>query len=207
MKKILIIHTKYRNLGGEDTAVVNENILLNENYEVNILYFNNKIKNLPKQFFSFLLNQNKESMNILQEKINNFNPDIAYVHNTWFKASLGIFKILKKNNIRVLLKLHNFRYDCTRYFFASSHLRGLKICPACGMNQKRGRIVNKYFEDSYLKSFLIIYYGKKYFNIIIKSDIQILVLTQYHKDYLVNLGLEESRINIFPNYQLKIKVL
>ena len=43
MKKILVIHNKYRNLGGEDIAVENEILLLKEKYEVEILYFDNNI--------------------------------------------------------------------------------------------------------------------------------------------------------------------
>jgi len=39
MKKILIIHTKYMNTGGEDIAVDNELKLLNKNYEVNFYPF------------------------------------------------------------------------------------------------------------------------------------------------------------------------
>ena len=30
--------------------------------------------------------------------------------NTWFKASLGIFKILENRKIKTIVKLHNFRY-------------------------------------------------------------------------------------------------
>ena len=42
-----------------------------------------------------------------------FKPDIVYIHNTWFKANLGIFDILKKENVEVVLKIHNFRFACT----------------------------------------------------------------------------------------------
>ena len=42
MKKILIIHNKYRNIGGEDTSVANEVNFLNDYYEIEILYFENK---------------------------------------------------------------------------------------------------------------------------------------------------------------------
>ena len=34
MKKILVIHTKYRNKGGEDIAVENEIVLLKENFVI-----------------------------------------------------------------------------------------------------------------------------------------------------------------------------
>ena len=31
----------------------------------------------------------------LKKKIEEFEPNVVYVHNTWFKASVGIFKLLE----------------------------------------------------------------------------------------------------------------
>ena len=42
MKKILIIHTKYRNLGGEDIAVENEVSILSKYFEIETLYYDNR---------------------------------------------------------------------------------------------------------------------------------------------------------------------
>ena len=50
MKKILVVHNKYRNLGGEDIAVANEVALLKQYFKVEELYFENTIKNPIKQF-------------------------------------------------------------------------------------------------------------------------------------------------------------
>ena len=38
MKKILVIHNRYQNIGGEDIAVDNEIALLKENFEVKELF-------------------------------------------------------------------------------------------------------------------------------------------------------------------------
>ena len=45
MKKVLIIHTKYQHIGGEDIAVENEAKFLKKNFHVETLYFSNKINN------------------------------------------------------------------------------------------------------------------------------------------------------------------
>ena len=37
-------------------------------------------------------------MNELRKILDEFSPDYAYVHNTWFKGSLGIFEVLKEKN-------------------------------------------------------------------------------------------------------------
>ena len=123
MKKILIIHNNYQDIGGEDIAVENEIKLLSKYFDVRVIYFSNNINNFIKQFFYFLINRNLESEKLLEKEISEFNPDFAYVHNTWFKASIGIFNVLKSKNIKTIVKIHNFRYDCTRSFFAFKHLK------------------------------------------------------------------------------------
>ena len=103
MKRIIVIHNKYRILGGEDIAVENEIIFLKEHFEVKEVYFENTISNYFHQAISFLTNNNRRSKIKISDIIKEFNPDLAYVHNTWFKASPGIFKVLEKHNINTVL--------------------------------------------------------------------------------------------------------
>tara|TARA_Y100000741_G_scaffold353280_1_gene326308 strand:- start:1069 stop:2220 length:1152 start_codon:yes stop_codon:yes gene_type:complete len=200
MKKILIIHNKYRESGGEDIAVSNEISLLNEHFEVKVLYFNNSINNYLTQAISFLFNKNTESQKILNLEIKKFKPDYAYVHNTWFKASIGIFETLKVNNVNVILKLHNYRHFCTASFSSKKHLSGDEICKACGFQKESSRIFNKYFIDSHFKSLLVNYYGRRYSKILKYENIKILVLTEFHKAFLKKLKIEENKIFVLPNF-------
>lgn len=199
MQKILIIHTKYRNFGGEDTAVENEFELLKEFFDVRVLYFKNTIEKF-NDLIAFFTRKNKKSMQLLQREIDIFNPDLVYVHNTWFKASLGIFQVLEKNKINTLLKLHNFRYKCTRSFLTSKHFENDNFCQACGLEKKDLGVFNKYYLNSFFKSLVVNHYGKKYFTYLLNSNINLAVLTKFHRDYLINFGLEKNRIFIIPNH-------
>jgi glycosyltransferase involved in cell wall biosynthesis len=200
MKKILVIHTSYKNFGGEDVAVASELKLLKKYYEVDTLTFKNSAENYLKLFFQFLTSNNKKSNKILQKKIDIFKPDIVYVHNTWFKANLGIFDVLKRNNLLILLKIHNFRFDCTRHYSFKKHLSGKNYCQGCGLDNSKFKVFNKYFEDSYLKSLFVIIYGKKYFKIIKNSNIRIACLTEFQKKYLINLGVKANRLFVHRNF-------
>lgn len=206
MKKILLVHTSYQIIGGEDVAVENEIKLLKNHFEVETLIFSNNLKNYISQFFYFVINKNLKSMKMLEEKISTFKPDVVYVHNTWFKGSTGLFKILKKNNLKTVIKLHNFRYFCTKFFLTRNHLSNQIICGACGMEKDKVGFFNKYFQDSYIKSFFIILYGKKYFRILQNQNIDLFVLTNFHKEFLVNLGISKDRVIILPNY-ISTKIL
>ena len=200
MKKILLVHTSYQNLGGEDVAVENEITLLKNHFEVETLIFSNNVQNYFSQFIYFIFNKNFKSMRILQEKISTFKPDVVYVHNTWFKGSVGLFKILEKNNQKTVIKLHNFRYFCTKSFSSKNHLGNEIYCGACGMEKDKVGFFNKYFSDSYLKSFLVIIYGKRYFKILQNLNLDLVVLTKFHKEFLTNLGISKNRIFILPNF-------
>jgi glycosyltransferase involved in cell wall biosynthesis len=197
-KKILILHTKYRITGGEDVAVYNEVKSLKKVFDVETLYFSNQdINSYIKQIKYFLFNNNPEINEKLINKINEFRPDLIYVHNTWFKASLGIFKIIDIYKLRYLVKLHNFRFDCGRYLFKSKHLKNKTVCPACGFSNKETILLNKYFKDSYFKSILLIIYSKKYYKILKKS--KLVTLTIFQKNFLVENGFKSDNINVLHN--------
>ncbi len=200
MEKILIVHTNYQNIGGEDIAVKNEISFLEKYFQVETLLYSNVVKNYFLQAVFFLFNKNINSMNILEQKISEFKPDIVYVHNTWFKASLGIFKILSKKKIKTIIKLHNFRYFCTKSFLSKKHLENKSICGACGMKSEKVGSFNKYFSNSFIKSFFMIRYGKKYFEILKNHNFDIVVLTNFHREFLENLDFKKNKLHVIPNY-------
>ena len=199
MKKILIIHNKYRDEGGEDIAVSNEIELLKKYFDVRVIIYKNKIKSISDILsLIFLTNYslNKEIMNT----VNKFNPDIVYFNNTWFRISLGIFKKLIANNNKILIKLHNFRYDCTKSLLSTIHLDGEEFCPACGFSQYKLHSFNKYFKESYLKSLFAIYFNKKYIKILQNNKISIAVLTEFHKNFLSRKYGIKDNVYVIPNF-------
>ena len=130
--RILLVHTNYQNIGGEDIAVKNEANFLKQEHNVEELYFSNHISKNPiailKQLVYFLSNKNKDSLNLIEKKIKTFKPDLVYIHNTWFKISLGIFDLTKKHNLKTFVKIHNFRHYCTQSYLSKKHLRGEQAC-------------------------------------------------------------------------------
>ncbi|MDC3404578.1 glycosyltransferase family 4 protein [Acidimicrobiia bacterium] len=199
MKKILVIHNRYQYLGGEDIAVDNEINVLKRYFEVETIFFDNDLDNYFFQFFYFIFSNNRKSNSLIRKKIVESNPDLIYVHNTWFKASLGIFKVIEELNIPVILKLHNFRYSCTKSLFSKQHLLGENFCKACGYKKENSIIFNKYFKDSWFKSLLVLIYGRKYFSLIQKKNIKIVVLTNFHKEFIQSIGDFENRVYVHPN--------
>ena len=199
MKKILVLHNRYRILGGEDTAVENEIEFLKRKYKVEIIYFNNNSKNLLNILFSLIFISNFLSNSVIKKKVKEFKPDLVYVHNTWFVMSLGFLKYLKKAKIPVVFKLHNFRYSCCNTYSITKHLNLSGFCEACGLIKKRGQIFNKYFSNSYIKSIMVIRHSTKLYKFIMGTNFKIIVLTSFHKNFLISCGVQKENIYIIPN--------
>lgn len=199
MKKILVVNTKYKTFGGEDSNIIDELAYLKNFFKVDYLEFDNGESLKVFDYLSLIFRSNLKSNKLLIDKLNKFNPDVVYVHNTWFKANLGIFRVLQDTRKPTILKIHNFRFDCTKTFLLRKHLNGHTHCPKCGLSEKKGKFFNKYFPESLIKSLIVNWYGRKYFNILQNSTIKIFVLNKFYKDYLENLGISESRIFISKN--------
>jgi glycosyltransferase involved in cell wall biosynthesis len=199
VKKILVINTIYKEKGGEDTNIVDEIIFLKKHYDIKYLEFKNSDKLKLIDYLAFFTTSNRKSNKILKDALYEFKPDIAYVHNTWFKANLGIFRILGKNNVRTYLKIHNFRYFCTKFFLVRNHIKTENFCYMCNLNNTDQKIINYYFKDSKVKSFFMINYGKRYYRLIQKSKIKLLVMTNFHKEFLEKNKFKPQNIHIYPN--------
>ena len=60
-------------------------------------------------------------------------------------------------------------------------------------------IFNKYFKTSILKSIFVIRYGVSYFKLLKNENVKLLVLTNFHKEFLLNLGFSEKNIIVLRN--------
>ena len=198
-QKILVVNTKYRVFGGEDANIVDELQFLKKYFVVDYLEYKNSDKITFSDIIGFLTLSNPTSNRKLKSKINSFNPDIVYIHNTWFKAGLGIYRLLKKENIKTIQKIHNYRFDCSRYLLSKNHLSNQIQCPACGIKKDNLGIYNRYFSESFLKSLFVNFYSKKYFKILKSFPLKLIVLSNFQKNYLENLGIKNTKVSILPN--------
>ena len=199
MEKLLIIHTRYIERGGEDIAVDNEVNFLKNFYNVEVLFFQNIRPRKISDILGLITSDNYQSKKILSEKIIKFKPDFIIINNLWFKGSIGILKYCLKNNLNTSIKLHNYRYSCTRNYSSVKHLNGNKICPACGLEKTKVGVFNKYFQESIIKSLLAINFSRKFIKLLENKSLKILTLTNHHKNHLIDLGIDTSRIFLQPN--------
>lgn len=113
--RILLIHNKYKQAGGEDNVFAAESELL-EGYghEVEQLLFDNSVIRtfLDKCLSGLRAFYNPKSARIVAQKIEAFRPDVIHVHNFVPLVSPSVFYVANRYRIPVILTLHNFRMVC-----------------------------------------------------------------------------------------------
>lgn len=128
--KILIIHNSYQYKGGEDTVFEAETNLLQRNgHNVKALTFDNKTIKTPFQkiIAALMTPFNFASAKLLQQTIDAFQPEIIHVHNFFPIASPSIFYVARKNNIAIVMTLHNYRLICPNALLYTQN----SICEKC----------------------------------------------------------------------------
>ena len=180
--KILVLHNKYRQTSGEDVAVDNEVKILEKYFTVKTFYTENSSS--ASSLITLSLNRNFSIESKIDKLINEFNPDVVYFHNTWFNLSNHLVNIVIKKNIKVLIKLHNFRFDCINGLHYLSS-KPNKACHGCNKNGRIEGIKNKCYDDSTLKSILATNYSKS-LSRLLKKDLTVLTLSNFHENYIKN---------------------
>ena len=113
--KILLIHNRYQQRGGEDAVFEAETRLLREHgQQVSTLEFSNAdlLSLTAKLKMSYRIFYNPVSVRQLEEQILDFQPDVIHVHNFFYVASPGIFVVAARHQVPVVLTLHNYRLIC-----------------------------------------------------------------------------------------------
>ena len=149
--RILQIHNKYIEKGGEDTVVANEYLLLQQNgHEVELCTFDNHdLEGLSK--FSLLSQTlfNRKSYRKVQAHIAAFQPDVVHIHNIYYAASAAIFWAIKRKQIPAVMTIHNYRLGCIQGLL----FRDNAVCQLC-LDKKSSFYGLKYrcFKNSLLQS-------------------------------------------------------
>lgn len=124
--KVLFIHTKYKEHGGEDGVVKNEIELLQQNgHEVKALYFDNSQHTFLKLL---LMPFNPFSYAKTKREISRFKPDVVHIHNLHFAASYAVIRAVSRTQTPMVKTLHNYRLLCpsgTLYFKNDLYLKSL----------------------------------------------------------------------------------
>lgn len=201
-KRILILHNKYLQKGGEDKVVHSEfNLLKSKGVVVELMELNNDNFLTSNPFLASLsLFRNQKSERLIQQKLINFNPDIIHIHNLFYTITPSIINTIKKYKKEIILTIHNYRLVCpssTLYHNNEIYEKNLKtFFPIDG-------ILKGVFQESILKTFLLscVIWGHRYLGTWKKVD-KYIFLTNFARKKIKesSLKLNSSKLFVKSNY-------
>lgn len=132
--RVLLIHNRYKQFGGEDVVVEQEAAILRDHgHEVLTITFDNTV--ITGFFSKFKISlqsvYNFSSSRKVSKLIREFKPDIVHIHNLFFIASPSVIYSARKFRLPVVLTVHNYRLICANALL----LRDKKVCELC-INKK-----------------------------------------------------------------------
>jgi glycosyltransferase involved in cell wall biosynthesis len=130
--RVLIIHNRYRQPGGEDVVAAAQARLLREHgHDVHVFEKDNREIDgygLFRKIGLFLKTaDNPLAAADVSKVVREFKPQVAHVHNTLPLLSPSIYAPLKKAGVKVIQYLHNYRLLCA----AGTLFRDGKPCTLC----------------------------------------------------------------------------
>lgn len=94
-----------------------------EKYFVEYVDYHHQYSTKERIQYALRILWNKEAQKNLERLIKDFQPDIAHLHNIYHQLSPSIIQILKKNNIPLVMTLHDYKLICPNYsLFVRGHI-------------------------------------------------------------------------------------
>lgn len=111
--RVLQLHTRYRQPGGEDALVAAEATLLRAaGHEVQVVTAQNPQDARAGLSALALSPWNPAARRAAERVALDLRPDVAHVHNTWYAMSPSVLAGLSAAGIPVVTTLHNYRLTC-----------------------------------------------------------------------------------------------
>ncbi len=200
--KILFVHNRYQQAGGEDNVVAAEAKLLADNgHEVECWSVDNR--NLPaglsgKINTALTTNYSPASRAIARDKLRRFKPDVMHVHNFFPQISPSIYDACLDEAVPVVQTLHNYRLICP----GAMLMREGKICEQCISGSPYQAALYGCYRGSKLGSLVVAHMvaqHRKQGTWQHKVD-RFIALTEFSKGKFVEAGFPADKIAVKANF-------
>ena len=201
--KVLIVHNRYQQRGGEDAVVDAETRLLAANgIDVERLDADNDaIEGLvPKiQVSASQFGIPTTALSEFCGVISSFQPDVVHVHNWFPTLSPSIFNICRRANVPVVHTLHNYRLLCA----GATMFRDGHVCEDCvGTTLRLPGIVHSCYRNSFAGTAVATAGMLTHWSIGTwrRSVDRFIALSQFARHKLIDGGLPSNKIVVKPNF-------
>jgi glycosyltransferase involved in cell wall biosynthesis len=200
--RILILHNRYQQAGGEDAVVNAESILLRAHgHAVSVFEENNDgiHGSMDAAQTAFRCVWSFGAHRSIEERIADFRPDVAHIHNFFPRLSPSVHHACRKAGIPVVQTLHNYRLLCP----AATLLRDGKICESCaGKIFSWGAIQHGCYHDSSAASAAVanMLFLHRLCRTWSRTVTRFIALSQFARDKFISAGLPADKMDVKPNF-------
>jgi glycosyltransferase involved in cell wall biosynthesis len=205
--RVLILHNRYRQPGGEDAVVAAQAELLRQHgHAVRVLEKDNREIDrygLVKKAVLFLeMAGSARSAREVDDIAKVFEPAVALVHNTLPLLSPSIYAPLKRRGVKVIQWLHNFRLVCA----AGTLYRAGRSCTLCVDDGLKHAVNHRCWNESTFASLGVTRMLERHRRAKTwHTQVDLFVaLNSYQREMLLKANVvPESKIIVQPNFLLQ----
>ena len=204
VQRVLQVHTRYREAGGEDRVVEEERRLLSSaGLEVDQVIFDNaaidesSVRNRARTAASAMWSA--DAAKRVSTAIRSARPDVVHVHNTFVLASPSVFWAASRSAVPVVHTLHNYRLVCP----VATCFRDGHCCTDCvGQPIPLPGVVHACVRGSRTQSAVVsaTIAAHRAIGTWTRRIDRYIALTAFQRSLLVQGGLPAHRISVVPNF-------
>jgi len=202
--RVLEIHNRYTQLGGEDAVFEAERALLSRmGHEVMaFVRDNNEINVMTQVSVAVATIWSRESSKKMRRLIREFLPDVVHFHNTFLLISPAAYYACKEAGVPVVQTLHNYRLLCP----AATFSRNGRICKDCiGKAVPWLGIVHGCWQESRSKTAVVV--AMLTLHRLLKTwqkQVDLFIaLTEFARRKFIEGGLPAKNVVVRPNFVLR----
>jgi glycosyltransferase involved in cell wall biosynthesis len=200
--RILVVHNRYQQAGGEDVVVRAETSLLSsrghevETFQednVEIVNWSDAALTTVRCVYSY------SAARDVRKLIARFQPDVAHIHNFFPRVSPSVHYACLEASIPIVQTLHNYRLLCP----GSTFLRDQKVCEDCLGKAipwpavQHGCYRKSRFASAAMVNMLTIHRALQTWQ---RTVSRFIAPTQFARSKFIEGGLPEGRIVVKPNF-------
>ncbi|MGH7700710.1 MAG: glycosyltransferase family 4 protein [Gemmatimonadales bacterium] len=198
--RILVVHNRYREPGGEDAVVAAETALLRRHGHTVVEYVddNRRIDSLGPLAAATQTVWSRPTRRRLRALLREQTIDVAHVHNTLFLVSPSAYSACRDAGVPVVQTVHNYRLACA----AATFYRAGRPCEDClGRAPWPGILHACYRENRALTALVATTVTVHRWLGTWRSAVDLYVATtDFQRQKLVSTGLPEERIVVKPHF-------
>lgn len=198
--RVLVVHNRYQQAGGEDAVVDAEQALLRQHGH-GVAYYgrhNDELARLSRWRAARDTVWSPRTTREIAGQIDTFRPDVIHVHNSFPLVSPSVYWAAARAGVPVVQTLHNFRLVCPQAML----LRDGRVCEDCVGHVPWRAAVHRCYRDSALQSAAVatLLQAHRALGTWQEKITLYVALNDFCRDKLVEGGLPAERIRIKPNF-------